>query len=130
MRRRDDAQQDATRLHQEAAASVFSPSAAAAGAASALVAAFRRSCALARGWVLLGLVTTLARLHQLGLGQELGDAIRWPGAELMKPRERRNCDKKNQPRAKAQERLKAATSAEGGAGGRGGRREDGGGCLL
>ena len=52
--------------------------------------------------------------HWLKVGARPSDRVAkfLAEAELMKPRERRDQTKKNQPRAKAQERLKAATSAE------------------
>src|SRR6202012_5365042 len=37
---------------------------------------------LGLGLALLGLLAALARLHQLGLGQELGDPVRRLGADL------------------------------------------------
>ncbi|MBN9486904.1 MAG: 30S ribosomal protein S16 [Alphaproteobacteria bacterium] len=52
--------------------------------------------------------------HWLKVGARPSDRVAkfLAEAELMKPRERRDQTKKNQPRTKAQERLKAATSAE------------------
>ena len=52
--------------------------------------------------------------HWLQVGARPSDRVSkfLAEAELMKPRERREQSKKNQPRAKAQERLKAAAAAE------------------
>ena len=52
--------------------------------------------------------------HWLKVGARPSDRVAkfLAEAELMKPRERRDQTKKNQPRAKTQERLKAAASAE------------------
>jgi small subunit ribosomal protein S16 len=52
--------------------------------------------------------------HWLQVGARPSDRVAkfLAEAELMKPRERREQSKKNQPRAKAQERLKAAAAAE------------------
>ena len=52
--------------------------------------------------------------HWLKVGARPSDRVAkfLAEAELMKPRERRDQTKKNQPRTKAQERLKAAASAE------------------
>ena len=51
--------------------------------------------------------------HWLKVGARPSDRVAkfLAEAELMKPRERRDQTKKNQPRAKAQERLKAAAAA-------------------
>ncbi len=53
--------------------------------------------------------------HWLKVGARPSDRVAkfLAEAELMKPRERREQTKKNQPRAKAQERMKAAAGAEG-----------------
>src|SRR5438067_2047755 len=52
--------------------------------------------------------------HWLKVGAQPSDRVAkfLAQAEMMKPRERREQSKKNQPRAKAQERLKAAASGE------------------
>ncbi len=52
--------------------------------------------------------------HWLQVGARPSDRVAkfLSQAELMKPRERREQTKKNQPRAKAQERIKAAAAAE------------------
>jgi small subunit ribosomal protein S16 len=51
--------------------------------------------------------------HWLKVGAQPSDRVAkfFSQAELMKPRERREQTKKNQPRAKAQERMKAAAAA-------------------
>ncbi len=51
--------------------------------------------------------------HWLKVGAQPSDRVAkfFAQAELMKPRERREQTKKNQPRAKAQERMKAAAAA-------------------
>jgi small subunit ribosomal protein S16 len=51
--------------------------------------------------------------HWLGVGAQPSDRVAkfFAQAELMKPRERREQTKKSQPRAKAQERMKAAAAA-------------------
>jgi small subunit ribosomal protein S16 len=51
--------------------------------------------------------------HWLGVGARPSDRVAkfLAGAELMKPRERREQTKKSQPKAKAQERAKAAAEA-------------------
>ena len=51
--------------------------------------------------------------HWLKVGAQPSDRVAkfFAQAELMKPRERREQTKKNQPRAKAQERMKAAATA-------------------
>jgi len=51
--------------------------------------------------------------HWLKVGAQPSDRVAkfLSNAELMKPRERREQTKKNQPRAKAQERIKAAAAA-------------------
>ena len=55
--------------------------------------------------------------HWLGVGARPSDRVAkfLAGAELMKPRERREQTKKPQPKAKAQERAKAAAAKEEGA---------------
>jgi small subunit ribosomal protein S16 len=52
--------------------------------------------------------------HWLQVGARPSDRVAkfLSNAELMKPRERREQTKKNQPRAKTQERMKAAAAAE------------------
>jgi small subunit ribosomal protein S16 len=52
-------------------------------------------------------------VHWLKVGAQPSDRVAkfLAQAEVMKPRERREQTKKNQPRAKAQERLKAAAAA-------------------
>ena len=51
--------------------------------------------------------------HWLGVGARPSDRVAkfLAGAELMKPRERREQTKKDKPRAKTQERMKAAAAA-------------------
>jgi len=53
--------------------------------------------------------------HWLKVGAQPSDRLAkfFSQAELMKPRERRDQTKKNQPKAKAQERMKAAAAAAG-----------------